>query len=59
MIDNFSTIFDDIFSNLLDIYQMKDWQMGWEDFLIQFNKEFSEKIIQWKDSVEEEEEQNE
>lgn len=59
MIDNFSTIFDDIFSNLLDIYQMKDWQMGWEDFLIQFNKEFSEKIIQWKDSVEEEKEQNE
>ena len=56
MIDNFSTIFDDIFSNLLDIYQMTDWQMGWKDFLIQFNKEFSEKIIQWKDSVEEEEE---
>ena len=55
MIDNFSTIFDDIFSNLLDIYRMKDWQMGWKDFLIQFNKEFSEKIIQWKDSVEEEE----
>ena len=56
MINNFSTIFDDIFSNLLEIYQMKDWQMSWKDFLIQFNKELSEKIVEWKDSVEEEEE---
>lgn len=56
MINNFSAIFDDIFSTLLDIYQMKDWQMSWKDFLIQFNKEASEKILEWKDSFEEEEE---
>ena len=39
MIDEFNGMCDDLFTTLLDSYQMTDWGMTWEEFLNQAEKE--------------------
>lgn len=48
MIEEFSGVCSDALSTLLDIYQMKDWQMTWKEFLAQFTKEMLAAIEKWK-----------
>ena len=48
VIEPYCGICDQIFSKLLDIYQMQDWDMTWEEFLNQFELELQEKIANWK-----------
>jgi hypothetical protein len=52
-IDDFSNIISDTFGRLLDIYQMKDWGMDFEDFKKEFIKEFQILSPSW--TIEEEE----
>lgn len=35
---------------LLDIYQMEDWSLSWNNFLDEATKEFKEEIEAWKDT---------
>lgn len=48
MIEEVSYICDETMSKLLDIYQMFDWKMSWQDFLEQFRKEINKTIDEWK-----------
>ena len=48
MINDFSNICSETMCALLDIFNMKDWQMTWEEFLDQFQKEMSTHIEKWK-----------
>lgn len=56
MIDDFSNIVSATYENLLDIYQMNYWGMGFEEFKAQFVKEFVYMSPEWaieKEEVEE------
>jgi hypothetical protein len=35
-------------STLLEVYQMKNWEMTWEEFLDEFTKEILDTISKWK-----------
>ena len=48
MIEEFSGVCSDALSTLLDIYQMKNWDMTWEKFLTQFTEEILAAIEKWK-----------
>jgi hypothetical protein len=48
MINDYSNICSETMCELLDIFNMKDWQMTWEEFLIQFQKEILTHIEKWK-----------
>ena len=48
MIEEFSGVCSDALSTLLDIYQMKSWDMTWEKFLAQFTEEMLAAIEKWK-----------
>jgi hypothetical protein len=48
MINDFSNICSEKMCELLNIFNMKDWQMTWEDFLVQFQKEILTHIEKWK-----------
>lgn len=51
----FCEIDETIFSTLLDAYQMIDWKMSWEQFIIQAQKEINKKMEKWKqENIEEE-----
>lgn len=53
----FCGIDETLFTTFLDSYQMIDWEMNWEQFLTQAQKEINEKIEQWKqEKIYEEEE---
>lgn len=39
MIDDFNGMCDKLFGILLDSYQMQDWNMSWEEFLNEAEKE--------------------
>lgn len=44
----FKGMTDNIMSELLDIYQMKDWGCSWTRFLEIFNEVINEKIGDWQ-----------
>ena len=48
MINEFCEINEQIFSTLLDIYQMTYWDMTWEEFLNQFMVELVPDVEEWK-----------
>ena len=48
MIEEFSGVCSDAMSTLLDVYQMKNWDMTWENFLAQFEEEILVTIERWK-----------
>ena len=48
MIEEFSGVCLDALSTLLDVYQMKNWDMTWEEFLAQFTEEILAAIEKWK-----------
>ena len=48
MIEDFSGVCSDALSTLLDVYQMKNWDMTWEQFLAQFTEEILAAIEKWK-----------
>ena len=48
MINDFSNICSETMSELLDIFNMKDWKMTWEEFLNQFQTEMLTHIENWK-----------
>lgn len=48
MIENFCDICSKSMSTLLDIYQMKNWEMTWTEFLDEFTKEILDTINEWK-----------
>lgn len=48
MINEFCGINHEVFSTLLDAYQMIDWNMSWEEFLNQFSLEINTSIEKWK-----------
>ena len=48
MIEQFSGVCSDALSTLLDVYQMKKWDMTWENFLVQFTEEILAAIEKWK-----------
>ena len=48
MIEEFSGVCSDAMSTLLDVYQMKNWDMTWENFLAQFTEEMLAAIEKWK-----------
>ena len=48
VVEPYCGICDQTFSKLLDVYQMQDWGMTWEEFLNQFELELQEKIENWK-----------
>lgn len=35
-LSEFGCLNDEIFSNLLDLYQMFDWELTWQEFLAKF-----------------------
>lgn len=52
----FKSMTDDIMSQLLDLYQMKDWGCSWVQLLEIFNEVVNEKIGEWqKEKIGEEE----
>lgn len=52
----FNGMTENIMSELLDIYQMKDWGCSWARFLEIFNEVVDEKIGKWqKEKIGEEE----
>jgi hypothetical protein len=52
----FNGMTENIMSELLDIYQMKDWGCSWAQFLEIFNEVVDEKIGKWqKEKIGEEE----
>ena len=53
-IENFCGVCDQAFETLLDAYQMKDWEMTWNEFLDEFEKELQESMKNWRKSFEEE-----
>lgn len=48
MIDKFSGFCSEAFSTLLDAYQMKDWEMSWEEFIIKAQEEINANMEKWK-----------
>lgn len=48
MIEEFSGVRSDAMVTLLDVYQMKNWDMTWEKFLTQFTEEILATIEEWK-----------
>lgn len=48
IINSFCGVCDQAFETLLDAYQMRDWEMTWEEFINQFEKEIQDKIKLWK-----------
>lgn len=44
----FDSRIDNIMSDLLDVYQMKDWGCSWVRFLEIFNEMVGEKIGDWQ-----------
>jgi hypothetical protein len=48
MINDFSNICSETMCELLNIFNMKDWQMTWEEFLNQFQTEILTHIENWK-----------
>ena len=57
MIEKFCGVCDQAFETLLDAYQMKDWGMTWDEFLDQFEKELQEKMVHWRKSFKDEEDE--
>lgn len=53
MIEEYSGLCSETMGTLLDIYQMKDWEMSWKEFLKQFLFEMVVTIKQYQ--VDEEE----
>lgn len=51
IIDKFCGLTDQLFSTLLDVYQMTDWKMSWKEFIEQAQKEVDE----WFEKIKEEE----
>ena len=48
IIEPYCGVCDKTFNTLLDVYQMKDWDMTWGEFLTQFEKEIQDEIKIWK-----------
>ena len=48
IIEPYGGICDKIFNTLLDVYQLKDWEMTWSEFLNQFEKEIQDEIKLWQ-----------
>lgn len=48
MIEEYSGLCEDTMGKLLDVYQMTNWDMSWQDFLIQFSYEMLNAINEWK-----------
>jgi hypothetical protein len=48
MIEKFCGICSESMSTLLEVYQMKNWEMTWEEFLDEFTKEILDTISKWK-----------
>lgn len=48
MIDEYCGICDELFSVLLDTFQMKDWHMTWKQFIEQAQKEIDLHCKKWK-----------
>ena len=53
MIEEFSGICSETMEILLDIYQMKDWEMSWKEFLKQFLQEMVDTIEHYQIDEEE------
>lgn len=50
MINEFGgDLFGKLMCDLLDIYQMKDWEMSWQAFLEQAKKEIDSRFKEWED----------
>ena len=48
MIEEFSGVCSEVMNTLLDVYQMKDWEMSWVQFLEQFTCEMLDTIGEWQ-----------
>lgn len=48
IIESFCGVCSQAFETLLDAYQMRDWEMTWEEFINQFEKEIQDDIKLWK-----------
>lgn len=48
MIEDFSGLCENLFTDLLDTFNMKDWGMSWSDFVKQFITEITEKSKEWE-----------
>lgn len=46
--EEFDSMTDNIMSQLLEVYQMKDWGCSWTRFLEIFNEMIGEKIGDWQ-----------
>lgn len=43
----FGVLNDEIFSELLDLYQMFDWELTWQEFLVKFFLKLSLDAQSW------------
>lgn len=48
IIESYCGVCSQAFGTLLDVYQMRDWEMTWEEFINQFEKEIQDEIKLWK-----------
>lgn len=48
-IEDYCGVCSQAFGTLLDVYQMENWEMTWNEFLDQFEKELQEEIKKWRE----------
>lgn len=48
MVDEYCGFTNEVFSILLDAYQMTKWDLTWEEYIEQARQEINERMDKWK-----------